>query len=341
MKRQITDICSSAVKKYEHSKACKYYENNYEIIAGQTTNFLEEVFLGNKENKVCRFCGGDEAKVTFNDKPHVFPICTGNKYLLSYYECDRCNHFFGDYLEGEYQNFFSFVHNLYKVEGRKGKIPLIQSNDNISKIKVISKENKEKVHLISDRIDKEHVKLDQNIFTLESPNITVIPIAIYKCLVKMALSIMPEDELINFQKTITWIKEKKHRPLMKKKHMCRYLEFMDWPYVKYPMGLLFKRKAKCKDGPYMIFIFVYAKMVMMIEVPCDNIQYNYDIRKITPLMMGNPIEDLVIDFTGTEKCLIKGWKRSFCSEYLVNLTEEVKNPNTENEYAKLIRNNFR
>lgn len=56
--------------------------------------------------------------------------------------------------------------------------------------------------------------------------------------------------------------------------------------------------------------------------------------------MGNPIEDLVIDFSKTEKCLIKGWTRSFCSEYLVNLTEEVKNPNTENEYAKLIKNNL-
>lgn len=160
---------------------------------------------------------------------------------------------------------------MYKVEGRKGKIPLIQSNDNMSKIKVIKKENKEKIHLISDRLGKEHVKLEKNILTLESPNITVIPIAIYKCLTKMALSIMPEEELINFQKTITWIKEKKHRPLMKKKHMCRYLEFKDESYVKYPMGFLFKRKAKSKDGPYMIFIFVYAKMVMMIEVPCDNI----------------------------------------------------------------------
>lgn len=124
MKNQIIDICSSAVKKYEHSKAYKYYENNYEMIVGQATNFYEEVFLGNKENKVCRFCGGDKSKVTFCDKPHVFPICTGNKYLLSYYECDRCNHFFGDYLEGEYQNFFCFYIICIKLKEEKEKYHL-------------------------------------------------------------------------------------------------------------------------------------------------------------------------------------------------------------------------
>lgn len=340
MKKTIIDICSPAIKKYEYNKACKYYETNYELIQGQNTNFDDETYLGKRENKICRFCGRDESQVTFDDKPHVFPICTGNKYLLSYYECDQCNHFFGDYLEGEYQNFFSFVHNLYKVAGRKGKIPLVQSNDNLSKNKVISKENEEKIHFVSDVAGREHVVFDRNTFTLSSPDITVIPIAIYKCLTKMALTIMPDEELVNFQKTIMWIKDKKHRTIMNKKHMCRYLELKDLPYVNYPMGFLFKRKSNCKDGPYMIFIYVYAKIAIMIEVPCDNVQYNYDIRKTLPLIIGNPTEDWIIDLTRTDKCLVKGWKRSFTYGYFEELTEEVKNPNTENEYAKLIRRNM-
>lgn len=334
------NICSRAVKKYDFERAWKYYETNYDILVGQNTNFDHEEYLGNCEKKVCRFCGRDESKVSFGDKPHVFPICTGNVNLLSYYECDECNHFFGDRLEGEYQNYFSFVHNLYMVEGRKGKIPLVQSNDNLSKIKVVKKENDEKIHLINDIVDNEHVKIENNSIILSSPKTTIIPIAIYKCLTKMALSIMPEEELPQFQETLVWIKKKKHESIMKKKHMCRYLEFKHSPYVKYPMGFLFKRKQNSKDGPYMIFLYVYAKMAIMIEVPCVSMPYAYDIRKVLPLVCGIPIEDIIIDLSCTNKCLVEGWERRFQYGYINNLTEEARNPNSENEYAKLIRKNI-
>ena len=333
-------IWSQTVKKYNRERAYLYYEKNYDLLVGQNSNFFEEEYLGDPKNKVCRFCGKQEPEVTFNDKPHVFPIATGNKFLLSYYECDECNHFFGDYLEGEFQNFFSFQNNLYKVSGRKGKIPLVQSNDNYNKIKVIDKNSDEKIHLISDIAGKEHVKIDKGDIILSSPDITIIPIAIYKCLTKMALTIMPNNELQNFRETISWVKCKKHSQIMEKKHLCRYIEFVGSPYVRYPMGFLFRRKDSSKDGPYMIFLYVYAKIAIMIEVPCDNIKYAYDIRKIDPLIIGNPIEDIIIDLSNTEKCFVKGWQRTFTNVMIKDLTEETKNPNTENEYAKLIRKNM-
>lgn len=330
-------IWTFAAKKYEQEKAFQYYERNYDLLVGQVTNFPNETYLGNCEEKVCRFCGKNQSEITFNEKPHVFPISTGNINLLSYYECDECNNFFGRYLEGEYQNLFSFVHNLYMVGGRKGKIPLVQSNDNCNKITVINKNDDEKIHLISDIAGKEHVDIKGNTITLSSPDITIIPIAIYKCLTKMALAIMPEEELPNFQKTISWIREKKHKTIMQKKHMCRYIEFKHAPYVKWPMGFLFKRKSNSKDGPYMIFLYVYAKMALMIEVPCDKVKYPYDIRKIYPLILGVPIEDIIIDLSCTEKCLVEGGIRSFSYEKLVDLTEETQKPDTENKYAQLIR----
>ena len=334
-------IWSQAVKEYNPKRACEYYEKNYDLLIGQNSNFSEEKYLGDSGNRVCRFCGKQEPEVTFNDKSHVFPIATGNKFLLSYYECDKCNHFFGDYLEGEFQNFFSFQNNLYRVSGRKGKIPLVQSNDNYNKMKAIDKNSDEKILLISDVAGKEHVKIDnKGNITLSSPDITILPIAIYKCLTKIALTIMPNDELQNFQKTIAWIKNKKHAPIMEKKHLCRYIEFVGSPNVKYPMGFLFRRKDTSKDGPYMIFLYVYANIAIMIEVPCDNIKYSYDIRKIYPLIIGKPIEDIIIDLSNTEKCFVKGWQRTFTNGLKRDLTEETRNPNTEDEYAKLIRKNM-
>lgn len=333
-------IWTYAVKSYDYERACQYYERNYDLIVGQNTNFDDETYLGNSTDKVCRFCGRKEPEVTFLKKAHVFPIATGNIKLLSYYECDDCNIFFGRYLEGDYQNLFSFVHNLYMVGGRKGKIPTVQSNDNCNKISVINRSCGEKIHLISGIAGKEHVEIKENTVTLSSPNITIIPIAIYKCLTKMALAIMPEAELLNFQKTLSWIREKEHKPIMEKKHMCRYIEIKNAPYVKYPMGYLFKRKSNSKDGPYMIFLYVYAKMAIMIEVPSDKVKYSYDIRKIYPLIFGMPIEDIIIDLSCTEKCFIEGEKRELLYGYSEDLSEEIGNPNTENEYVQLIRKNM-
>ena len=90
----------------------------------------------------------------------------------------------------------------------------------------------------------------------------------------------------------------------------------------------------------MIFLYVYAKIAIMIEVPCDKVKYSYDIRKIYPLILEKPIVDVIIDLSCAEKCLIEGGKREISYENLVDLTEETRKPNTENEYAQLIQKNI-
>ena len=64
-------------------------------------NYDNFIYLGNKDYKVCRFCGKKESEVTFNKIAHATPECTGNRYLASYYECDECNKKFGRQLESE------------------------------------------------------------------------------------------------------------------------------------------------------------------------------------------------------------------------------------------------
>lgn len=154
----------------------------------------------------------------------------------------------------------------------------------------------------------------------------------------MALTMMPENELENFDKTFDWIREKKHKKFFdSKKHLCRYMEFYGVK-VDYPMGFLFKRKPKSKNGPYMLFVYVYAKIVLMIEVPTTHYKYLYDIRKIEPpFVIGNVFEEKIIDLSSCEKIKIERQRRSFTAGSVVELTEEARNIMTTNKYAQMIQ----
>ena len=335
------DLYKDSIRPYDLNMIINYYETNYDLLVGQTSNDVNIKPLGNINQRICRFCGKTIPTTTFNKEAHVFPVCTGNKYLLSFYECDKCNKFFGDRLESEYQNFFSFVHNIYLVSGRRNKIPIIQSNDNKSKNQVIDGlDGSSKIHLINDIEGEEHTKIDKEngIITIESPEITVIPIAVYKCLVKMALTIMPDKEMEQFKDTLDWVKSKKHIPFFEKKHICRYVEFDNSPRVNYPMGFLLKRKEKSKNGPYMIFIYVYARMVLMIEVPTNKKKYLYDLRKVPMFfVMGSIIKNQSIDLSECNKVVIKKEQRSYQALNFQELTDEVKDESSQHPYAQLIR----
>lgn len=58
----------------EFEKVCKKFDANYENIASYVTNQAKDVFLGDKNNQVCRFCGRKKGEVTFKKKRMLYPI---------------------------------------------------------------------------------------------------------------------------------------------------------------------------------------------------------------------------------------------------------------------------
>lgn len=346
MSERTVNIFSDSVKKFDWIKADTYYSKNYDIFHVQSSNVEKDdegSLLGESETKKCRFCGRTFPDVTFDKRAHVFPRCTGNVNLLSAYECDTCNSFFGDTLESEYSNLFNFNHTLYGVSGKKDKIPMLQSNDNKWKIKAVEHPEKEgNLHIMSEEKGSEglfqNIDFEKKEFTYLGPTITVLPIAVYKCLTKMALAIMPETELENFNETFTWIRQGKHHPIFdKKKHLCRYMELLGI-HNKYPLGILLKRKKNSQNGPYMLFVYMYANLMFMIEVPTKQCKYLYDIRKIEPfVVLGNSVAEKIIDLSSCEKIKISGQSRKFNVGDFVELTEEANDIMTKNAYAKLIQ----
>src|SRR6478736_2593665 len=72
-------------------------------------NATRTTFLGEKTNKVCRFCKRNSNETTFKMDAHVFPEFMGNRHLLSHFECDQCNVLFSRY-ETSFSNFFQINH---------------------------------------------------------------------------------------------------------------------------------------------------------------------------------------------------------------------------------------
>lgn len=248
----------------------QYYEQRYDVLHFALLNQTDFEFLGKKEQRVCRFCGKSEPDVTFEKIAHVIPESTGNQFLASYYECDICNKKFGRQLETEFSNFAQFYHNAMNIHGKK-KVPDYQSKNGKSGAVWKKVDGQEKVFMMRDSTDNITTTIDLERKTLRRTGTVpaYVPIAVFKCFVKMAISLMPENEVENFTETIDWILNKKHSNFYAadKKLLVRYRMIPGFNVTKFPACFLYRRKPQIWQGPYMLFLLTYGCFAYFIEVP--------------------------------------------------------------------------
>lgn len=245
--------------------------------------------FGDPNNKKCRFCDQDEKSVTFKKIAHAFPECIGNKVLATNYECDYCNEKFGDTIENEYANFFSLHHSIMQIYGKKGKteakykIPCKKRSDSCMD-KCIS------VTRIGDtpciKVCEEsgiYSTLSDGKLSISKPLGKCCPIAVFKTFVKMAVSVMPEEELCFFQKAIDWLQEEKHSNIFEDKELLvRFRMIPGFDVTKYPHYVLYKRKRPDFNIPYMLFNLTYGCFSFLVEIPMDDNQNTNNVFKEIP-----------------------------------------------------------
>lgn len=132
--------------------------------------------------------------------------------------------------------------------------------------------NKEKKEL------KIQVREDSDFYTLDKENKVIraeytlqphIPAAAYKALVKMALSVMPENELKNFSISKSWIMEEDHKKdLMKPLYVLRTFIPATNP-LKETLVFLFKKYSSTEKYPDCIFVLCFGNIIYQITVPTD------------------------------------------------------------------------
>lgn len=265
------------------TKVIHYYDSFYDVLHTPDYNDKSRLLkpqhgmrvIGNPKNKKCRFCGKGENEVSFKKIAHVFPESIGNNVLASNYECDICNQYFGNTIENEYANFFSLYHSIMQITGKKGipkcgfKVPCLKRTDTCADHCI-------EISLSGDRpcicrckeADDQYINFTNDSVTISKPVGKCCPIAVYKAIVKMAITVMPAEELSTFTDTIKWLLEPEHLNIYSnKKLLVRYKMIPGFNVTKYPHYFLFRRKRTVWNKPYMLFNLTYGCFSLFIEIP--------------------------------------------------------------------------
>jgi len=217
-------------------------------------------FLVDSKTNTCRFCGKSYPDVYFKSDAHTIPEFMGNKSLFSEYECDTCNKKHFNLFENEMANYM-LPHNV--LSGTKSK------NNKISKYN-LKKQPKiiygtEKI-LISNVLDSvvEEAKEDSLEINVKLPSF--IPEFIYRCLIKIGLSIVPEKKLVVYKNTISWLMN-----LSSVSNLKPFMLFSMYPFHIQTNEIectILERKDYCeKNLPHAIIFLSYNNFAFQTCIP--------------------------------------------------------------------------
>lgn len=216
--------------------------------------------LKDSKSKLCRFCGNSSPQVTFKKRAHTPPEFTGNKKIFSAYECDSCNERYFNLFENELANFLLPFSTLSGKKVKKNRIPKYKQKGEPT---ISHKED-----LISiNNINESKVKiLDDNSLEITLKLPTFIPEYIYRCLVKICLSLLPEKRLSNYEMTTKWLMN-----LNQDSDMRPGMLFSTYPnnfQLDDISATHFERKDACeKNIPYAMFCLSYNNYTFQTYLP--------------------------------------------------------------------------
>lgn len=257
-----------------------WFKANYDII-----NFFgfgpgsERVYLGDKSKQVCRYCGLAYPKVKFDLLAHAIPDQIGNDWLFDHEECDSCNGHFAKRVEDDFAKWTHPWRTLGRIKGKKG-VPSIKSNDQKFRIDATVESTPAetgagavrhglKIHMGINDARHELDEASRTVkLTLDRP--AYVPMGVFKCLVKMAIAIMPPEEESKCAHLKKWILEPIHSF---ESYRCRPLS-IHYQFAPGPLPndrvacwLLRRKPERADDCLYMQFILQLSNHVFQIALP--------------------------------------------------------------------------
>lgn len=259
-----------------------WWNENYTMVAD--FNLTEKEFLGSKENRKCRFCGRSEPEVKFRKIAHAIPESIENNNIFSNYECDECNKKFGDTIESDFSNYLFPGRIASCILGKKGTITYkVDDNNRID----VQNENWQ---IKSDGSIKLLEEIDENTLQFNLKRQPYVPINVYKALVKMALTVMPEDEICNFGETIKWLQTDKPsiEDCFGQNIISRFFPGIEkFPFIK---ASLFKRKNDEEIIPAYQFLLCFSNYYFQIVVPCFKKDIHLDEKTFSFKVFPTPLD---------------------------------------------------
>ena len=272
------------------AQAASYYAGRYAMIAmliqpGKKRTLEYEAPLS------CRFCRRAEPEASFRHQAHAIPESLGNKTILSRHECDDCNDFFGAGIETELGKWSKPARTLARISGANGVPTLKREGPDGYRI-----EHKGPTLHLSHYEKHPTFFVDEKAKTLrfELKRDRYIPAAVYKALVKIALTMMPATEIENFQEALQWIRDTDHSRKLFEAPV--YYRFQPGPMRGDLIYFsLLRRKTGVTDVPYAFMVLAYGNDLLQVPLPSPKQDMAIHGKELSfpPFQLPNPFDPAV------------------------------------------------
>ena len=255
-----------------------FYDDHY-FLSPLALNTGHKIYLGDMSNRECRFCGTKDPGL-FRLEAHAFPEFIGNKELISNYECDICNERFSRTIEDHLAKYTLLDRTIAQIKGKRG-FPSVKSRSKRSRITVANNNIDIAYHPDDNCVD---IDLDNRRVSIHGFRQPYIPRLAFKCLVKMAISLLPENELHHFTETIKWlnIENPSDDPVTTQDAFSSMCSFTPGPKpFPWIMAALMKRKTDTAALPFMIFFIAFSHFTFQIAIPLSDMDSHLIGKKLT------------------------------------------------------------
>lgn len=289
--------------------AINYYMKNYDWSQPLFAIRGQKIFVGNRQNPKCRFCGKDHAHTTFRRKAHAIPQLLGNNSIFTNHECDECNQFFGSTIENDLGNWIKPSRSFARIRGKTG-VPSIKADRPGHRWRLdhdaLGFHFKHFEGKTLCEVDEQEKRVT---FNLQRDAFT--PVAVLKAFIRIGLSLLPSEELSNFTHALSWVRDPDHtKPFVAQ--FPFFYTFQPGPLSAEHLSIiLMRRKSSITNIPYAFMVLQVANFMYQVFLPTPTYDQPLQDRtlKITPFPMisasdqekyGTPI-CRNIDLCGKEK----------------------------------------
>lgn len=219
-------------------------------------NSQTKIYLRDTAQKKCRFCNNEFPDVKFNSVAHAIPEFTGNKSLIATFECNNCNQYFSRH-ESELANFMLPYNALGGVKKKGNKHAKYKQNIVIHH----PKENSIHIDNIPQVLHPDTKKVD---LKLDIPS--YIPDSIYRSLIKIGLTLIPENAIEKYQETLTWLLDTSSNTIFPAS-MCFSVFPFSNPLNKIRCVILTKKAAIKREIPRTLLVLSYQNFSFQTFFP--------------------------------------------------------------------------
>jgi hypothetical protein len=215
-----------------------------------------------KIQRKCRFCRrAVEQGATFNSVAHVIPTALGNDHLKLADECDDCNGHFGRQTEPSLIALLDLYRAFLGTQGRgkNGGRPELNYADG----KLFHDGQKLTIQARAVQADA------SGAMTIAlGAGAPMVPVSVYRALVKIVLSVLPEEELAPLRRTLEWLRWNMHDDV---RLPCVASAIIPLPPNPSAQIVTYRRKAASSTLPHVVGEFRLGCFLYAFALPLSDL----------------------------------------------------------------------